>query len=622
MADPQIDLVKIRNAELARRGLGAAQGISDSLSPLRNELSSAALNVWDLGKGTASGLGAALTAGAGVGMSAFGAPEAGQSTLDLADRMGSFAGDQFKSFSDRRFGPSGGPDISGFGPEDMTDIFNDENLGIPAFNVQMPATKRSIMPATEREAGKVFSGGVTESGSGSLGPKVIPSDVQGGRGRDPRPQIAKDAAAAAALSPAQELFDSAFQEYISGVRGSGPDAPSPKELEDYKAEFAKATGLDVSGNADTSQALMAFGLAAMQNRAGKGFNVGRMLESLGQAGEKALPALDKARAEARANAASAGKYALEMRSSDTEKSAAAKEKAMDRNKYWVYEKGGKGSEFANFDSGQFVDLSKYELDKLNNDKDFDSKYEYINGSDRISMLKKLNEGLDLGEQWATSGERISLIGGKVDDVPPELQVLGAMANPNYKGALPTSFKLLEPAEDVVNRFVGLQKDINSGAKRFESLLGYIEGGISVPQQIIGSTVQFARNLGIEIAEPSNVAEAKRILKNLAIDEAVNILKELGKTLSDSDRKLVAQRVGEIDWGSADKDLIKKQLEDIYQLTVIKPQTNLDRAVSELKNKFGVSIPAPQDPPTEQELAAVNSSRSARGQKPLTMDDYK
>jgi hypothetical protein len=40
MADPQIDLVKIRNAELARRGLGAAQGISDSLSPLRNELSS------------------------------------------------------------------------------------------------------------------------------------------------------------------------------------------------------------------------------------------------------------------------------------------------------------------------------------------------------------------------------------------------------------------------------------------------------------------------------------------------------------------------------------------------------------------------------------------------------
>jgi hypothetical protein len=123
MADPQIDLVKIRNAELARRGLGAAQGISDSLSPLRNELSSLwvspALNVWDLGKGTASGLGAALTAGAGVGMSAFGAPEAGQSALDLADRMGSFAGDQFKSFSDRRFGPSGGPDISGFGPEDM-----------------------------------------------------------------------------------------------------------------------------------------------------------------------------------------------------------------------------------------------------------------------------------------------------------------------------------------------------------------------------------------------------------------------------------------------------------------------------------------------------------------------
>ena len=38
-----------------------------------------------------------------------------------------------------------------------------------------------------------------------------------------------------------------------------------------------------------SSAMTAFGLALMQNKAGKGFNVGNMLSSVGEAGEKALP---------------------------------------------------------------------------------------------------------------------------------------------------------------------------------------------------------------------------------------------------------------------------------------------------------------------------------------------
>jgi hypothetical protein len=424
MADPQIDLVKIRNAELARRGLGAAQGISDSLSPLRNELSSLwvspALNVWDLGKGTASGLGAALTAGAGVGMSAFGAPEAGQSALDLADRMGSFAGDQFKSFSDRRFGPSGGPDISGFGPQDMTDIFNDENLGIPAFDVQIPATKI--------EAGEAFSS-AGKKGAKPIPDRVIEGPNLGNRGTE------KTVSEYSAVSPAQELFDSAFQEYISGVRGSGPDAPSPKELEDYKAEFAKATGLDVSGNADTSQALMAFGLAAMQNRAGKGFNVGRMLESLGQAGEKALPALDKARAEARNNAASAGKYALEMRSSDKEKAAAAKEKAMQRTGYYVVPKSKDVKGFlagVSDGKGRLENLNVWELDKLQNNKDFSDKYDILPSSMWGEIVKEVMKTPEAKETHLTTPQPIQLIPGNTDDIF-KIHIFHADPNKNPNG---------------------------------------------------------------------------------------------------------------------------------------------------------------------------------------------
>ena len=66
-----------------------------------------------------------------------------------------------------------------------------------------------------------------------------------------------------------------------------------------KKEFSDATGIDISGQPDNSAALTAFGLALMQNKAGKGFNVGELLSETGKAGEKALPLMAQARKEAR-----------------------------------------------------------------------------------------------------------------------------------------------------------------------------------------------------------------------------------------------------------------------------------------------------------------------------------
>ena len=51
----------------------------------------------------------------------------------------------------------------------------------------------------------------------------------------------------------------------------------------------------------------------MQNKAGKGFNVGKILTSVGEAGEKALPLAEEARKEAKAGQLASGKYALESR---------------------------------------------------------------------------------------------------------------------------------------------------------------------------------------------------------------------------------------------------------------------------------------------------------------------
>ena len=178
-----------------------------------------------------------------------------------------------------------------------------------------------------------------------------------------------------ALSSTEDLFSSAMEDFMTDARGAGPDTPEQKTIDDYKRKFAEATGIDVSGKVDKSSALMAMGLALMQNKAGKGFNVGKMLSAVGEAGEKALPALNKAKQTAREGVLAAGKYALQMESSDEAKRNAASEKAMDRKKYWVYKKGKPGAEFSSFDEGEFVDLNKYELNKLISNPEFDNQFE-------------------------------------------------------------------------------------------------------------------------------------------------------------------------------------------------------------------------------------------------------
>ena len=121
----------------------------------------------------------------------------------------------------------------------------------------------------------------------------------------------------------ETAFAEAMENYIKMLRRTDAPAPQKKDIEYYKKEFAEATGIDPTGKVDKSDALMAFGLALMQNRAGKGFNVSRMLRSVGKAGEKAQPLLTKAKAQAKAEKVAAGKYALDQIKADENARAAS-----------------------------------------------------------------------------------------------------------------------------------------------------------------------------------------------------------------------------------------------------------------------------------------------------------
>ena len=125
----------------------------------------------------------------------------------------------------------------------------------------------------------------------------------------------------------QSLFASAMKDFNDTYSGGTTKDSSRKSIDDYKKDFAEATGIDISGEPDNKLALMSLGLSLMQNRAGKGFNVSNILTSVGQAGQDALPLFEKAKADARAGQVASGKYALQETKADSLASlATAKEK--------------------------------------------------------------------------------------------------------------------------------------------------------------------------------------------------------------------------------------------------------------------------------------------------------
>jgi len=330
-------LTAMDGSPLEGRGLDfSAEGISRGLAPARRAIGRGILNplasLQDLIAVPASTAEALISKGLGGVSSALGATDVGQFFLDQGDK----GFDRASSKLSEALGPGQvikplDGTLSPADNEQLLDIFGpDPSIGRPKGMVPGKAT---IKPGTEglpkkqipdpssnvdaaarlmmeqsqtkadanREASLTMPSGTTS--------KTKPSGTTS-KTEDPMGDYS-------GKEPTVDLFMEAMAEG-NKAKGEKPVKAKTREelLEKYKQEFADATGIDISGKPDTSQALMAMGLSMMQNRAGKGFNVGNMLSAVGEAGEKAMPALSAARKEAKAARVAAGKYALSQIKSD------------------------------------------------------------------------------------------------------------------------------------------------------------------------------------------------------------------------------------------------------------------------------------------------------------------
>ena len=407
---------------------------------------------------------------------------------------------------------------------------------------------------------------------------------------------------------ANEGFLSAMDDFFEASRGAGPEMPEKRTIEEYKRVFSEATGIDTSGEVDKSDALMAFGLALMQNKAGKGFNVGKMLQSVGSAGDKAMPVLQKAKDRARQGALAGGKYALQTQSADKAARAANEEKMMNRSSYYVYENDPEGKPYGRFSRGKTVELNKYELNKLVNDPDFDSKYSFISGAQYGEVLKEKNKSPEYGDEWDPNKD-ISLIGDP--DGPAIFNVSGARRSSNYTG--PRDGNSLQLAQDpniTYRRIVKEQEKLNKQAAGFNEAISQIQDGISIPSQIGSSVIMGLRNLGFKVGTgTTGIQQVKNFLKRTQALNASNILGEAGKTLSDNDRRLVSDIVGTIDFKVATEEELLEKLSYVYETVITSAQNNINTALNTLETEAGVIMPKSKNSEksaiTEEEVGEYN-----------------
>jgi len=348
--------------------------------------------------------------------------------------------------------------------------------------------------------------------------------------------------------PAEQLFAQAMTDYISQAReGAEGQLPKVGDIEAYKKKFAEATGVDISGKPDTSQALMAMGLSMMQNRAGKGFNVGRMLSSVGEAGEKALPALTAAKAEARANQVAAGKYALDMESKDETKREAAKKEMSALGQYFILPKGdgvaGSVSSILN-NKGSYETISKGELQQLMKNPEFASKYDVLPGSMYKEIITEAMKTPEAEENWLTKTPRSRQLMAGVTDPIFNIEVFVGKPGGKKEGQAMVADQ--GQVQNAYRALAAMDRDNERLKQKFVDAKYLVEesGAVDVASAIIDNTDSFLSAFGINFRkDATDIEKLDYIMRDLQAGNASRILGESGKTISDGDRALVNEIVG-------------------------------------------------------------------------------
>ena len=387
-------------------------------------------------------------------------------------------------------------------------------------------------------------------------------------------------AAGASEETIKDVTITALQDYLDQAR----PGTQPKDYAEYIKEFSDATGLDVSGKPDKSTALMALGLSLMQNKAGKGFDVGKMLGAVGEAGEKALPEYQKAKSEARALRAKAGEYALGRRKED-------EAKAQERNFMYVVPKEGRGKTEKErladrMMRGKYIRVNSSELVALDENPDFSRQYEFMPPT-ALANMKDLFKAPE--SPYSDKFVDYELFADAGDD----FTVKTYAPKPGNTGLSSKAVSASEIERVERNIQSGLEAADRIDAKFKEFGSRFQDSPPNFFNQIGSSIIQLGQSFGVGLPDDyesfkdieDDVAYQKRFTEYLATRYAPQILQEAGKTISDADRQRVQQIVGEIALLKSPAG-VAARMQDLHEFIVLAQRRNMEKAIIGLNSVGG------------------------------------
>ena len=351
-----------------------------------------------------------------------------------------------------------------------------------------------------------------------------------------------------------KAFIAALQD-VEEARGDKPPKGESKEdaLARYKKEFEEATGIDASGKVDKSRALMAFGLALMQNKAGKGFNVGKMLQSVGEAGEAAMPQLDKAISRAEASKLAAGKYALEQIAADKSASAALAKEDIEFQRERLLK--------------EMEILSDIEKEKIKAGK----KGTEVKGS----YFDEPIQGLKIRRGRTASGPVFENPTNALDKVTRALQ--------NTNSAISTVDEMIDLASEIDSAD---SSTFEIAKDRFNTIL--VGAGLANPNVVFGES-GIGKEQQVNALQDSIIAEFKRLLtqetgNGISNDDIVRIQALLGKINLFGNTKESILRLNEIKQIFSRKrtnvrDVIDQLRDPSFYPTELEYEKNMERLPS-------------------------------------------
>jgi len=411
-----------------------------------------------------------------------------------------------------------------------------------------------------------------------------------------------------------DLYAGLLKESLDSYNMLLDNAPSEaKSMQEYKDEFSKATGIDISGDPDNKAAMVAFGTALMQNKAGKGFNVGNLLSETGKAGEKALPLIQEARKEARQAQIAAGKYALDA----TKEATSLRTKSLDEaRKYLIGRRD------------RVLDQQRARIEAI---EDFDKK--------KIAQqeLETLKYGYDLNLEVIKAEAELNEDNFKVGNVKD----LTPLDNkPNLKLTLGIKEKngrpvYLYPAEQATGIGSALAdvRDGLNGMNDLESRIiaaaqaGQGKGGIS-GQKLYEIYQGFTGSLGYDVGlvpqfdDKGNytgdkkvrpIAEADAIRDRIISQFKRFLTQETGNGISNVDIQKIDKLLGGINFGTDPQDALNR-IREAKQI-FISAESKINESLKLLDNKDRYQTPEEYELTRRAVTNAINNSYYSKFGKP-------